>query len=147
MSIALSTPTPAAPYLAIWTGASVDITSTTLGTAPVEIAVQPGILIPVITCTDASKSLIFYVAHLNNDKNYADSVDFGATLTIATATTSVRSVNTGASGNYFGEVATSNVRGGFDLRGIGKIKGGKWVLGIVSIDSATAVLLHELRWA
>lgn len=144
----LTTPTAAAPYLAQWTAAGVDITSSAANSPVVISPVERAILVPIVAITALSKNIVFYVAHINNNAAFAGSVDFAQTLTISTAAAnSRRTAAAGAAGKYFGEVATTHVLGGFDLRGVPDTQGeSQWVLGILDINTDSAVDLLGWRW-
>lgn len=135
--------TPSTPYIASWTAASQDLTSTAAN-APIALGgalcgVDGRVFAPILACNDAAGVCTAFLCVLDRSARYGSKVIW-AQETVYTAG-SRRQAPDGASGLYI--MAPSATYWAFDLRGVPTNPTREVFFGIASITTATQVVLVE----
>ncbi len=144
MPLLLSAPTSAAPYLYLWTAASLDLTSAVANTAPAYLgdklpASDNSSWVPVIACDSPTANDVVMTLCLVDNNLYGGQVVWAQPMTFAS--TAKRQAADNGSGLYL--MYPSGVYYAFDLRGV-KVGGRKWYLCLSSLGAtATQVALVD----
>lgn len=138
MSRSLSGPSRTVPYLASWTAANLDLTSTTAATAPVRLAGLSSAAYVQFCFAGASASKTFSWQLILADQRWLDASSNAAPMRAIEFTTAAgarRTAAAGAAENYFHADKI------IDIGGIGETADAHWYLALAGIDTDTAAYL------